>query len=83
MIETLAHYMRVLSENYSMNTNMTGFNVFQKSLHHSALKESSLSIGRVNPSIAEVTFVQCTRMQNAKKYGNLPNQIMWVFIGKL
>ena len=50
-----------------------GLNVFQKSLHHSALKESGLSIGKVNPSIAEVTFTQCTRMQNAKNHENLPN----------
>ena len=30
-----------------MNTNMTGFRFFQKSLHPCALDESSLSIGRV------------------------------------
>ena len=31
-----------------MSTNMTGFKRFSKNLHPCALKESSLSIGRVN-----------------------------------
>ena len=39
--------LRVLSESYPMNTNMTGFlDVFQKSLRSCALDKSSLSIGR-------------------------------------
>ena len=42
-------HMKVLSESFPMNTNMTGFRCFSKifaSLH--ALDKSSLSIGRVN-----------------------------------
>ena len=42
--------VRVLSESYPINTNMTGFRRFSNifaSLHHCALNESSLSIGRV------------------------------------
>ena len=42
-------HLRVLSEIYSMNTNMTGLDGFQKKLHSSALDESSVSIVRVNP----------------------------------
>ena len=41
-------YLRVLSEVYPMNTNMTGFRWFSKFLHFSALYKRSLSIGRVN-----------------------------------
>ena len=37
---------RILSESYPMNTNMTGFRCFQKSLHPCDLDESSLSTGR-------------------------------------
>ena len=41
-------HLKVLSESYPMNTNTTEFKGFsQKSLHHCALDESSLSIGRV------------------------------------
>ena len=40
-------YLRVLSESFQMNTNMTGFKWFQKALHPFALDESSLSMGRV------------------------------------
>ena len=39
-------HLRVLSESYPMNTNMTGFRWFS-SLHPCALDKSSLSIGRV------------------------------------
>ena len=43
-------HLRVLSESYPMNTNMTqGLDIFKKSLHPCALDESSLSIQRVNP----------------------------------
>ena len=42
-------YLRVFSESYPMNTNITGSDGFQKSLHPSALDESSLSIEMVNP----------------------------------
>ena len=41
-------HLRVLSESFPMNTNKTGFDDFQKSLRSCALKERSLSIGRVN-----------------------------------
>ena len=41
-------HLRILSETYPMNTNMTEFKmVFKKSLHSCALDESSLNIGRV------------------------------------
>ena len=41
-------HMKVLSESFPMNTNMTGFRCFfQKYLHPCALAESSLSIGKV------------------------------------
>ena len=40
-------HLRVLSESYLMNTNMTGKDDFQKYLRPCALEESSLSIGRV------------------------------------
>ena len=40
-------HLRVLIESYPMNTNMTGFKWFSKSLHPCALGESSLTIGRV------------------------------------
>ena len=40
-------HLRVLSESYPMNTNMTGFRLFSKSLRFCALDDSSLSIGRV------------------------------------
>ena len=39
-------YLRVLSESYPINTNMTGFRGFSKPLCPSALDESKLSIGR-------------------------------------
>ena len=50
-------HLRVLSESYPMNTNMTALGGFQKSSPLCALDESSLGIGRVNPSNAEATFV--------------------------
>ena len=41
-------YLRVLSESFLMNTNMTGFRWFSKNLHPCALVESILyNIGRV------------------------------------
>ena len=42
-------HLRVLSESYPLNTNMTGFRWFPKGLHSCALEESSLSTGRVKP----------------------------------
>ena len=49
MTETLAYgYSYENTQSYSVNTNMTGLDGFQKSLHPCALDESSISIGRVN-----------------------------------
>ena len=42
--------LRVLPENYPVNTNMTGFKWFQRSLHPSVSDECSLSVGRDNIS---------------------------------
>ena len=41
-------HLRVLSESFLMNTNMTGFGWFSKVLRLFALGERSLGIGRVN-----------------------------------
>ena len=41
-------HLRVLSESYPMNTNMTGFIWYIKSLHMFALDKSRLSIKKVN-----------------------------------
>ena len=51
-------HMRVLSEGYPMNTNVTGFTlgVFKKSLGSCALDECSLSIERVNQTAAILTL---------------------------
>ena len=49
-------HMRVLIENYLMNTNMTGFRWFSKYLRRCALDESSISIGR-----AKNHWVVCIR----------------------
>ena len=48
--EILAHgtHLRVLSEIYPMNTNMTGFRWFSKTIGSLCLDKGSLSIGRVN-----------------------------------
>ena len=46
-------HLRVLGESYPMNTNMTGFKWFSKSLCHCVLDESSLSMGRVFEKIFE------------------------------
>ena len=42
----MSTHLRVLSESYLMNTNMTGFRCFSKTLHPYALDESRLSSGR-------------------------------------
>ena len=41
-------HLRVLSESFPMNTNMTGFQWFFKKTHPCALDESIPSIGMVN-----------------------------------
>ena len=46
-------HMRVLSESFLKNTNITRFRWFSKSLHPCALDESSLSIGRVKCRLSE------------------------------
>ena len=50
----MAHviHLRVLSECYLMNTKMTGFRWFSKSLHPCALDEIILRIRRVNTRFA-------------------------------
>ena len=60
MTETLAYgtYLRVLSESYPMNTNMTGFRRFSKYLCHFALDKSSLSLGRVYAAWKALTVVR-------------------------
>ena len=46
---------KVLSESCPMNTNMAGFDGFQKALCYCGLSESSLSIRKVNkPELANV-----------------------------
>ena len=42
----MGNHLRVLSESYLMNINMTGFRWFSNIFASSALDESSLSIGR-------------------------------------
>ena len=49
-------HLRVLSERYSMNINMNGF---QKSLHPCALDESSLSIGSVTMTSKSTQAYAC------------------------
>ena len=71
-------YLQVLSESYPMNTNMTGFGCFSKSLYPCASYESSL---RINPFHAEATYVQ--REKNVKTFENHLNPVFLVFIGKL
>ena len=56
-------HLRVLSKSFPMNTNTTGFICFQKSSRPCALDERNLNIGNFNPSNAEATSVQSTRMQ--------------------
>ena len=50
-------HLRVLSESYPINTNMTGFRWFQKTLHSYSVDESRLSIGRVKCSFQHVAFI--------------------------
>ena len=50
-------HLRVLSESYLMNTNMTGFRWFPKYLHFCALDESSLSIWRVKEKVTWYFFI--------------------------
>ena len=70
----MSAHLRVLGESYTMNTNMTGFRWFQKSLRPCSLDESRLSIGRVNLSNAEANL---SEHKDAKK--NL-NPAILVFI---
>ena len=52
----MGSHLRVLSDSYPMNTNMTGFQRFSKISGPCALDESSLSMGRVNPFKHVVLF---------------------------
>ena len=53
-------HLRVLSESFPMNTNITGFRCFSKTLHPYASDESSLSIARVNFLKTVQCFVVCS-----------------------
>ena len=59
MTETLANGYSSESTQWElaiqMNTNLTGLDGFQKSLHSCALDKSSLSIGRVNMTVMSTT----------------------------
>ena len=50
-------HLRVLSESYPMNTNMTGFRKLKKTLHPCALDECRLSIGRVKCHVYRVIYI--------------------------
>ena len=52
-------HLRVLNESFPMNTKMTGFRWFSKTLHPCALDENNLSIGRVKVNIS-ISGVLCT-----------------------
>ena len=47
-------HLRVFSESYSMNTNITGFRMFFKNLFCPALDRGSYSIERINPFLPNV-----------------------------
>ena len=62
MTEFMAYgtHLRVHSESYQMDTNMTGFGWSSKSLHPCALGHISLSIGRVKlPSTPSFPYHTC------------------------
>ena len=74
MAETLAHgtHLRVLSESYPMNTNMTGFRCFfKKTLCSCALDKSSLSIGRVKIYPDVPNHIYAPYVNVAKKTKNI------------
>ena len=53
-------HLRVLSESFPMNTNMTGFRCFSHFflfLRSCALEESSLSIGRVISVLSDLVLI--------------------------
>ena len=56
-------HLKVLSESFPMNTNMTCLDGFQKSLCSCDLDESSLSIGRVNST--------CAAQKHPDHFGNI------------
>ena len=58
-----------------------GLDGFQRFLHPCALDESSLSIGRVNPSTAQGYF--SPKLNDANIFENHLNPVMLVFIRKL
>ena len=63
-------HLRVLSESFPMNTNMTGLILFSKLLHFSSLNESSLGMKRVK--IRPFTLKVPSRVERPKyKHGSL------------
>ena len=54
-------HLRVFSESYLMNINMTGFTWFAKFLHPCALDAIGLRIGRVNPLTSGFTTNNITQ----------------------
>ena len=59
-------HLKVLSESFPMNTNMTGFRRFQKLLRPCASDESSLSTGRVNTNYSMVIVTALVTSSNNK-----------------
>ena len=64
-------HLRVLSESYPMNTNITGNNGFQTSLHPCALGKGSVSFGRVKA---------CKRWESCQRF-RLYQTHIWVRTG--
>ena len=60
-------HLRVLSESYPMNTNMTGLDGLKRTLPPCVWDESSLSIGRVNTEVTFVILGLLVRMQRFVK----------------
>ena len=68
----MSTHSRVLGKSYPMNTNMTWFRWFSKSLRSCALDKSSLSIGRVKMSYRYVWMVNYILTQDpSKNFGKL------------
>ena len=84
MTKTLAcgySNMRVLSDNYPMNTNMRGLGVFQKSLRPCSLDEGSLSIGWVkscNMGSYKCTSSKYIEISSIQKDIMLTVRMIWV-----
>ena len=72
-------HLRVLSESYPMNTKMTGFRGFQKSLHPYALDKSSLSIERVKMCLV-MLVAKNHQAVDQKREIKLHYVMWWLFI---